>query len=446
MIRSDALIQAQRNLGLHLAQYRQAANLNQDTLASRLGYSRSTIANVETGRQNVPRDFWEHCDSILKANGLLIRYYNRFQLVLHQERAQVATRNKIAPARERSPFDFINFADSEIRSAFDPYVSELPTTAVEEVITQVVSPKLTPKIAEALEVMVRDFWKRDDQFGSEVLRPAVTAQLRFTLGLLQGYSGDEISRQRLLSVAAELARLAGWMLFDSGLYSTSRIYFKKAIQLGKATGDRSFIANVLSCMSLQLTYENSPEDALSLARMAQDISREVATSKVKAMLCMREAFAHAVMQDNSACHQAIAASEKAFSLSRTGDLDPEWISYFSETKMIADTGIALSKLGEFDSSLPLIEQALESHDPDNVRPRAFHTFWLSMSYLNVGDLDKACIAGSDALELASSIESPRVASHIHELKDMLIPWGKEPKIRHLREQIEHSLSNKQGLS
>jgi len=33
---------------------------------------RSTIANVETGHQKVPRDFWEDCDTVLGADGTFV--------------------------------------------------------------------------------------------------------------------------------------------------------------------------------------------------------------------------------------------------------------------------------------------------------------------------------------------------------------------------------------
>jgi len=36
-----------------------AADLTQDALASKVRFSRSTVANVEVGRHNISRDFWD---------------------------------------------------------------------------------------------------------------------------------------------------------------------------------------------------------------------------------------------------------------------------------------------------------------------------------------------------------------------------------------------------
>jgi transcriptional regulator with XRE-family HTH domain len=51
----EAVTSARYGLGMRLAAYRRAAGLTQMELASLTVFSRSTIANVETGRQHVPR-------------------------------------------------------------------------------------------------------------------------------------------------------------------------------------------------------------------------------------------------------------------------------------------------------------------------------------------------------------------------------------------------------
>lgn len=60
-----------RELGRSLAAHRRAAGLNQFALAAAVQYTRSTVANVEVGRQNAPLDFWVRCDEVLHAGGAL---------------------------------------------------------------------------------------------------------------------------------------------------------------------------------------------------------------------------------------------------------------------------------------------------------------------------------------------------------------------------------------
>ena len=58
----EAPHQARAALGAELAAYRRAAGCTQAQLARLTEYSRSTIANVETGRQHVPCSFCERAD------------------------------------------------------------------------------------------------------------------------------------------------------------------------------------------------------------------------------------------------------------------------------------------------------------------------------------------------------------------------------------------------
>lgn len=62
---------ARAESGAELAAYRRAARCSQARLAQLTGYSRSTIANVKTGRQHVPRNFWERADAALRTGGTL---------------------------------------------------------------------------------------------------------------------------------------------------------------------------------------------------------------------------------------------------------------------------------------------------------------------------------------------------------------------------------------
>lgn len=69
----ETATEAWRALGRQLAASRRAAGLSQERLAPLSGYSRSTIANAETGRQRVPRSFWENCDAVLGTGTALAR-------------------------------------------------------------------------------------------------------------------------------------------------------------------------------------------------------------------------------------------------------------------------------------------------------------------------------------------------------------------------------------
>src|ERR1035438_715760 len=83
----DAIANARCVLGTQLAACRRAAGLSQVKLAKKTGFSRSTIANVETGRQNVPRKFWESADTAVSAGGTLVSAHDQVEAAARRARA-----------------------------------------------------------------------------------------------------------------------------------------------------------------------------------------------------------------------------------------------------------------------------------------------------------------------------------------------------------------------
>lgn len=68
-----------RRLGRELARLRAAAGFTQHRIAPLLHYGRSTVANVEVGRQRVPRRFWQRCDEVLATGGQLTAEFDRMR-------------------------------------------------------------------------------------------------------------------------------------------------------------------------------------------------------------------------------------------------------------------------------------------------------------------------------------------------------------------------------
>ncbi|MEV6134137.1 helix-turn-helix domain-containing protein [Streptomyces violaceusniger] len=146
--------------------------------------------------------------------------------------------------------------------------------------------QVTRSTLTALRSSVEDYWRRDDQHGGASLRPAIVGHLGYVTQMMR--AADDALGRDLRSLAAELARLAGWAYFDARQYSTARIYFTQALGLSHGQNDRLFMANVLSCMSLQATYEGNAVHAIALACKAQDAARAAGDQpQVMSMLHMR---------------------------------------------------------------------------------------------------------------------------------------------------------------
>ncbi|GIJ12612.1 helix-turn-helix domain-containing protein [Micromonospora andamanensis] len=88
----------QKALGRQLAHWRKAAGMTQAALARRTAYSRSSVANVEIGRNTITRGFWERADHELRAERTLVDAFDRLQeliAILRRHRAWVVENERL---------------------------------------------------------------------------------------------------------------------------------------------------------------------------------------------------------------------------------------------------------------------------------------------------------------------------------------------------------------
>ncbi|MEU1421562.1 hypothetical protein [Kitasatospora sp. NPDC005751] len=337
------------------------------------------------------------------------------------ERPQVPAQPVALPARQR---------------ATAPADSVLPSRELDDILAIAASTRVTPTVLRSLQASIEDYWRRDDEHGGEALRPAVMGQLRYVLDVLRDTTDPNYQRS-LHGIAAELARLTGWTYFDARQYSTARGYFTEALRLSREIDDRPFVANVLSCLSLQATYEDRAHEAIVLARTAQDTARlNGGTPRLMAMLAMREAFGHASAHDREATHQALDDARRHFERVDPADDDPLWVQYFDQTKLTVDTGIALGQLGDTVAAEPLIQEALRAEAAANLRGRAFHSYWLARTQLQRHEIDLACTTAGQALALATEVGSPRVLAHLREFRHLLTPYRSNRLVAELSARIQ----------
>jgi transcriptional regulator with XRE-family HTH domain len=79
-------------LGQQLAALRESVGIVQQQIGHKTGYSRSSIAKAEAGRQLLTRDFWQTADELLKAAGTLLANYERVRRAKEEHEAEKAGR------------------------------------------------------------------------------------------------------------------------------------------------------------------------------------------------------------------------------------------------------------------------------------------------------------------------------------------------------------------
>ena len=102
MRESDAVTALRRELGRQLAGRRKAAGYAQRELGVLVGYSRTAIANAETGGTALGRQLWQAADRVLGTGELFTCGYDRIRAQKAAESRPYPVMSELRSSREGS--------------------------------------------------------------------------------------------------------------------------------------------------------------------------------------------------------------------------------------------------------------------------------------------------------------------------------------------------------
>jgi tetratricopeptide (TPR) repeat protein len=276
------------------------------------------------------------------------------------------------------------------------------------------------------------FGLMDQRHGGGHVRWMVVEYLRREVApLLHGTYSDRVGRE-LFATAAMLTRRAGMMAYDAGQHGPARRHLGQALQLARNAGHRALCAHVLTSMSHHTLDLGDHQEALQLLHAARRDAQDSPALLAKA--AVMEARVHARLGDRGPCEQALALASRAFERSDPAH-DPDWIANANEAYLAGQFGNCYLDLGQPAQAEPYIRSALAGHRPDYVRRRAMATTLLARSDLERGELEQACLAGVEAIDLAVRLKSRRTLAGVSDLQQRLEPHHRE---RPVREFTEHA--------
>ncbi|MGH4017450.1 MAG: hypothetical protein ACRDSL_26715 [Pseudonocardiaceae bacterium] len=282
------------------------------------------------------------------------------------------------------------------------------------VAASVLGQRVDHEVVDDLERVADARRRLDDALGGASLLPATREDLRLVLALLRNSSYTEQVGQRLYAVAAEFARLAGWLAYDAGQHALAQRYYLAALRAAHVSGDRALGASILGCMSVQAAFSDTPRDAVLLAESALNGAREL-TPAVEAATCARLARGAAYAGDAATSQRF---QDRAFArLSHSApDNEPPWIYYFTEADAHGIAGEALLVLGWPKQAEGHLRRAVALIDPVFVRDRAKWQCRLATARLGTGSLEHACATASEAAATIRRLDSFRTQQDLAEFR------------------------------
>ncbi|GII02620.1 hypothetical protein [Planobispora takensis] len=286
----------------------------------------------------------------------------------------------------------------------------------------------------AIREVTRSFGELDNRFGGGRIRSAVVKYLDTAVApLLNDGSYAEATGKELASAAAELTRLAGWMAYDLEHHGVAQRYLIQALHLARGAGDHGLGGEILAGMSHQAVYLGQPVHALDLARAAQLSAQRAGVPALLAEAYVLEAHSHALREDGAACAKALHHAEEAFDRRKAGQ-EPGWIAYFDEAYMSAKFAHCFRDLGDGEQAVRHARRSLQM-DGRFVRGRMFNLSLLAAGLLRRGQVEEACAAAGEALDLAGGLQSARTRSYLRDLWRRLRPHAAESPVAALGERM-----------
>ncbi|MFC8716579.1 helix-turn-helix transcriptional regulator [Kitasatospora sp. NPDC057198] len=247
-------------------------------------------------------------------------------------------------------------------------------------------------------------------------------------------ASPEIASRRAL-LTAEFCELAGYQAVDNGEPEKAQRYYRRALHLASATGDRPYGAYLTAVNLGHLALHcGQPETALRWASAARTAAGTAASPFTRAAIAAVVARANARLQREHEATKLILEAEK---LLDRGDADePDWIRYFTHPYLADEVAHCLHDLGRPPAARSQLVDALHGVGPDRVRRRAIDAALLATTWLASGDLDQACAAGTEAVEYAARTGSGRCVTRVTDVLDALRPHADHPTVRELLEFTE----------
>lgn len=281
--------------------------------------------------------------------------------------------------------------------------------------------QLTPKMVAHLERRLDDLRRLDDVLGGGELRRASVSELRLLNALAEKATYTAETGQRLFSAISEAARICGWLHFDAGSHAAAQKLFVTALRASADANDVEVGANVLAFMAIQTYSTGNPQDAVSLARTAQEQAAHRTTPRVRSMLHARTARALSkTPHSKQACVRELDAARDAFTQGPHDD-DPSFIYWMTEGEIEMLAGSCALDLGEPDQALTFFDAA---HAADYsaggyIRDQALFLTRRAEALLALGQVEEACATAREAFEQSGDVDSTRPSGAITEFRKRL---------------------------
>jgi transcriptional regulator with XRE-family HTH domain len=453
-----SLESARQFFGAELRHWRTTRGLSLRQLADLTYHSHTQITRVERALRPPSADLARRADAVLHTEGALQKIWSRL------EAAQASTGEGSETVASSLGLRWDSSTASTVGTVADLWRADLDRRAVIVGSAWAATAALDParrwlsggddndtshrggrrigrSEVEVMWSMCRAFADADHHLGGGYARSTLIQFVNHTVSPMLAGTYDAETGRQLLTAAARLSDLGGFMCFDSARQGLGQRYYIQALRLASAAGDRALGAHILADMSLQAHDLGRPREALALAEAGHRTARDCGSPSTAARCSALQARAHALAGDRPATTTAMATAEHELNAAQPDD-EPFWIRFFTPEQLAAEFMYAAHDLGqavEVQAHAPTVMASSAAMQ----RREVLAASTLASSYLpgarsksSQVDVERACQILTDALPSAAGLTSARGLTSINAVRRRLAPYRTMPAVQKVEQTFE----------
>ncbi|MFG1952414.1 hypothetical protein [Micromonospora sp. NPDC048830] len=294
--------------------------------------------------------------------------------------------------------------------------------------------RVTEQVVEDFEVLTDTYRLIDYREGSGRVSADIAAHLRRMLEVSNRTTTSRTHR-RLLRAAGDAAQLAGWLAIDAQRYDQAERYCRLTVSLAEKTNDLALHAYALGVMSYIHLHSGDGKAALGVLDTAQAVARRGSPAAVRSWLHEATGEAYALLGQPQPGLVALAQAERTFD-GVSAHASPAWLGFYNADCHAARLkGRCLTRLRQPRDATRALYEALTLLPPTFVRERAGTLIDLAGAYAQMGQVEQACDAASQADTLARRTGSERNRKRLRELLIDLMLWTNIDCVQSLYRQV-----------
>jgi len=284
---------------------------------------------------------------------------------------------------------------------------------------------------QAVSAMTERLSDLDDEFGGRYARPMAAAFLVNTVAPCLKASASSETRQSMMSAAAFLCYVTGWMAVDEGAHGRAQEYYVKSLELAGASGDHMTYCHVLRGMSVQAANLGHGTPAARLANAAAQASPE-SSPRMRAFLAGQQAHAYALAGEPTNAWKSLREAERAVNQAES---QLGTFGGFSSATLAYCTAEVRYALGDAKGSVESLKDHFRLRDStDMQRSKLIFGSLLAERQLEIGHLEAACATWNAVLDDYPVIHSGRMDEKVAKIPSLLSSYRSNPIARQALER------------